>query len=416
MWLAVAVATSPVSAASSGWLDRTYGANGTVELRIAGNDDQINALGLVRSPRGVVVLSNARFRNVAPEEATGYRLDGLTSSGRRDGAFNGGNPVRAGYVSFGRASDLAGTATRVHVVGNGSDVALQFVRVDVYGFDGELDDSFAGDGVAFLELEPSVFGFQPHIAVLSDGAVRVCFTDSGAGGQVYMWGLTAAGEPDAAVGPGGLRALDIPEMSSCSEILVDLEDRIVIAGDSGPGAIDSAYIARFTSNGDIDPTFGTGGRTVLRWSTREFSAHGAVRLGDEGYVIAGRALDAGAEQDTSYTARFTDDGLIDTGYGFSGVYRYPADPIVRGIDVAGNGKLILGVASVAVPGFPPTYRERLLRIDAATGRLDATFGRNGAVEVFHRANDTVVDGLGRTITAGARSNSTTSVLVQRRLP
>jgi hypothetical protein len=80
--------------------------------------------------------------------------------------------------------------------------------------------------------------------------------------------------------------------------------------------------------------------------------------------------------------------------------------------VAGNNRLVAGLAGVDAAGTT----EHLLRIVATTGRLDATFGRNGSVGVPHRAVDTVVDGSLRTITTGNRSGSTSTVLVQRRMP
>jgi len=130
--------------------------------------------------------------------------------------------------------------------------------------------------------------------------------------------------------------------------------------------------------------------------------------------VGGQSIDAGAAP-IAYTARLDANGMLDAAYGFGGAYRYPGGPggsVLRSMDVVGNGRLLLGVARLETGGVSET----LLRVLAATGRLDAGFGRNGRVVVFYRPADTVVDGALRTITAGTRSGSSTSILVQRRYP
>src|SRR5678815_4612594 len=69
-----------VLAGSAGWLDTSYGQRGTAALHPIAGDRRLDAVGLVRSPRGVVVLMNAQFASGGGGDEYGYYLSGLTST------------------------------------------------------------------------------------------------------------------------------------------------------------------------------------------------------------------------------------------------------------------------------------------------------------------------------------------------
>ena len=89
----VTVAGTALAGTSAGWLDPSFGQRGTVDLRAGTDFRAIDAVGVVRGPRGVVVLSAAEWAHGAGPDNLGYRLDGLTYSGARDTAFNAGRPI-----------------------------------------------------------------------------------------------------------------------------------------------------------------------------------------------------------------------------------------------------------------------------------------------------------------------------------
>jgi len=287
---------------------------------------------------------------------------------------------------------------------------------DAYRWDGTPDPTYGDGGRA--DSTPIATGHpQPGAAVvLPDGRIRICSsvapndaTDPG----IVLIGYTASGDRDASVGPEGVAYLDLGVATVCNAMVADASSRLIIAGTGRVDGRRAAIVGRFSADGAPDDTFGDGGLRTLQWSSREFTANALVRLGSTGFVLGGQAIDAGVPP-LAYTARLTSSGAVDTAYGFGSVYRYPGGSggsFLRSLDVAGNGRLLVGVAR-AETGNPTI--ETLVRISAATGRLDPAFGRNGSVVVFHRAVDTVVDGSGRTITVGIRVGSTSSVLVQRR--
>jgi hypothetical protein len=414
----IGVLTIPgtVLAGSAGWLDTSYGQRGTAALRPLSGDRRLDAVGLVRSPRGVVVLMNAQFAPGGGSDEHGYYLSGLTSTGAVDTQWNTGRPITRTYVENGRAWSVIPRTVGPVVVGYASDSGITRIVVDAYRWDGRFTTGFANHG-QFLSraMGQGPLGNGAGIQ-LPDGRLRVCTTvtetiDDLTPG-VWLLGLTSAGLADTSVGPNGVRKLDLGAAQVCNGIVADAEGRFIVAGSGLIGGRRAAIVGRFAADGSLDGTFGNAGLATILWSRREFTAQGIVRLGSSGFVVGGQAID-GTAAPLAYTARLDANGGIDASYGFGGVYRYSAagGSVLRALDVAGGGRLLLAIARRDAAG---AVTETLQRIGAATGRLDQTFGRSGVVVIPMRAVDTVIDGSGRSLSVGTRVGSVSTVLVQRR--
>jgi hypothetical protein len=414
--LAVLTATSSVAAASSGWLDPTFGRNGTVDLRPNPSQDRIDARHALRSPRGVFVLSWARYGSPgAPEDEDQYVVHALTTSGAVDrslqGSFSPAGQLGGGTI-LGEVKTMVSRSTGFAVVYNTNDLGFSKLHVDAYSWTGARQWSNAVT-LSFNDFGPT------HATVLPDGRIRACVTLSQAHeGDPGVWlvGLLANGDFDPSVGPNGYaRRLDLGTAATCNAIEADQSGRLIVAASGRVGGRRAAIVGRFDAAGAVDPSFGTGGRTELLWSSREFVAHDLVRLGTQGWLLGGQSIDPGLPP-VAFTARLTPGGLLNGAYGYGGVYRYPGGSggsVLRSLDGVGGDTAVMGVAKLTT-GAPTS--EALLRIRSSTGRLDPTFGRNGAVGVPHEAIETIVDRTGRTVTVGSRVNSSTSVLVQGRYP
>jgi hypothetical protein len=412
----LAIAATPAIGASTGWLDTSFGQNGTVDLRTGTDFRAIDAVGVVRGPRGVVVLSDAEWALGSGSDNQGYRLDALTWSGRSDTSFNGGKPIYSPYVTSGTPGAIVARPNGFWVVGVANDFpGIDSLRIHGYGWDGR--NQVAWNEVFDVEYETRIA--NPRATVLANGSLRVCFTAlhdaEGMAAGPYLFGLTPSGERDVTVGPNGLRQLNLGPATTCEDLATDASGRLLAVGNVAPET-GPAVIGRFSDTGIPDAAFGKGGHQTLDWSGRAFRVDRLVRMGN-GAIIAGESRDktAGAPW-IAFTAHFSRNGTVNTSYGYGGVYRYPGGAggsILRSIDPVPVGRLVVGVASVSGEG---AVDERLARIDPATGRLDSAFGRNGWVGVFHEAVDTTFDSRGRTLTVGSRVNISTSILVQVRFP
>src|SRR2546423_7549223 len=79
------------------------------------------------------------------------------------------------------------------------------------------------------------------------------------GTQQIAWG--AAGDPDQTFGAGGHVFTDFSGNSDYGfAIALQADGRMIVAGQSGVYPVFHAALTRYNSNGQLDPTFGTGGK------------------------------------------------------------------------------------------------------------------------------------------------------------
>jgi uncharacterized delta-60 repeat protein len=107
----------------------------------------------------------------------------------------------------------------------------------------------------------------------------------------------------------------------------------VLAGSAANGGHADWGIARYTPNGQLDPTFGNAGVVILPWSAAPDRADGVVRVGAK-VLVAGRARRATTADDAA-VVRLRADGSLDPTFATNGVAR---------VDVAGGTDAAHGIA------------------------------------------------------------------------
>src|SRR5688572_762151 len=118
--------------------------------------------------------------------------------------------------------------------------------------------------------------------------------------------LLAAADPDPAFGAGGVARVDQTGSAIDSGTAIHvLDDGRALVGARAAPYRSYAALARYLPNGQLDPTFGDGGRvhTSLRW------ANGVeqIGVGSDGSIIAGGTTGGGG----AAVQRFTADGAVD---------------------------------------------------------------------------------------------------------
>lgn len=296
--------------------------------------------------------------------------------------------------------------------------------------DGDLDHSFDGDGIVVDSKTPDGTAADA-VAIQPDGKILVSgrWMPSSLG-VLFVARYLPDGHRDETFGDGGVRLLPgSSDRAHAPGLALQSDGRVLVAGDfegDGTGEGDgsaAAFVARFTTDGDLDPTYGSGGVAFVPGAAGATRAGGLVIQAGRA-VIAGSIVDAGAGALDVMLARFDGNGAIDGTFGDDGVVRDRAgnDEAYVAKDVAlWNGKLLVAGFRGPTPDAPRNYL--LARFDE-DGALDTTFNATGSDpgHVFAGAGDggasadglTVEPDTGRaTLVGSATEGSERKLLVAR---
>lgn len=327
---------------AQGALDKTFGKDGVASVNVAvGGKTAELARAIAIQSSGKIIIGGPVERDPTAAGDAGRDTDvavaRFDNTGKLDTAF-GRNGIAT--VDFGTGRVTTGTT---------------FVADTSWGL-----GSLAGDKVV-------IFGSK-----LADGADRVD-TD------FILVGLTAAGTVDTAFGTNGRTVLDVSKVSdNPRNLLVQADGKIAFGGYSSINDVLQPVIIRTSADGKLDTTFGTGGYftdAVLPGVAEVYS------LGMQGnnYVFAGygRGADT-AEKVDMLVARVTSDGKWDKTFGTSGVARVDIakdDDRARTMVMLPDGR-ILGVGSGKKNA---TNIDAMVVLFTKDGQLDKSFGDGGTL-------------------------------------
>ena len=246
-------------------------------------------------------------------------LVSLGQAGELDFCFG-----RAGRVT----TDFAGdedVARAMSVQGDGKIVVAGVSRVADLDFalarylpDGSLDESFGNGGLVTTDFA----GKQDEaeaIALQADGKIVVAGRSLGgdAGGDFAVARYLPNGSLDSAFGNGGWVSTDFyGRNDEAHAVLLQDDDKIVVAGSAKmPLNVDYA-LARYHSNGSLDASFGDGGRVTTDFKGVGDFGNSTVLQSDGKIIVAGvsKSLSGSIGRILSM-ARYHPDGSLDESFG-----------------------------------------------------------------------------------------------------
>ena len=390
---AVLVALTAVPAAAApGVLDPLFGTDGWVTAFPLGSQGQAVA---VDQHGRIVVAGTTLDRHVDVAVAR------FLPDGRPDPGFGGGDGrVRVNMGADEYGLDLALTdGGGIAIAGRRLTARADRAIVIRLKPDGRPDHGFGGgDGAVAVDLNARYQGANAIAFALNGSILAAGFTSNGFGGRLALFRLTEAGALDDGFSHDGKAVTDISEGSEqVNDLLVLSGGKILVAGSGDVGLTPRFLIARYTSNGGLDETFGRkpgytfldlgdgaeaadalaqqpNGKLVLTGSASDGANWGLARVGFNGapdpafggdgvrmvsfakaggesaaalaiqtngrIVVAGRTK--GTKTDLA-VARFRPGGRTDRGFGVDGlalVDGFGSIDLARGVALQANGKIV----------------------------------------------------------------------------
>ena len=255
-----------------------------------------------------------------------------------------------------------------------------------------LDPTYGTGGLAEFSVGTAPGGSADQLtgmAALPDGRVVVVgFTGGSAGfGQTAVARLTPDGQLDSSFGNGGKQVVAFPEGGSEGEaVAVTPDGGAVVAGAvQVPGSPYGTFafgVARLLPDGRLDPSFGTGGTVVVpnRGSVTEAEATAVAVLPNGSVVVAGSA-----NLTTGRVVRLTPGGQLDPTFGAGGevLLRQPGDVVDSPFAVAAlaGGDVLVGENTQGADAGSLTA----VRL-TPDGALDPGFGAGGRAIIPFRTS------------------------------
>jgi uncharacterized delta-60 repeat protein/uncharacterized repeat protein (TIGR01451 family) len=144
----------------------------------------------------------------------------------------------------------------------------------------------------------------------------------------------ASGDLDPTFGTGGKVTTDFAGSNAgANGVALQADGKIVAAGFADSGSGSDFALARYNPDGSLDASFGTGGKVTTDFAGGSDSAFG-VALQADGKIVAAGFADSGSRGDFAL-ARYNPDGSLDASFGTGGKVT---------TDFAGSGDEAFGVA------------------------------------------------------------------------
>jgi uncharacterized delta-60 repeat protein len=230
------------------------------------------------------------------------------------------------------------------VAGSGLLAALR--RFDANGAD---DASFGSGGTLVLPEPAGTFEMIGYaLAAKGDGSAyalaSVSYPSPDTPEQLAVAHVLADGTVDASFGTAGLALVDFGEsIARPTGIAVQADGKVLVAGYAWEGDdwyTRRAALARFTTGGQLDATFGAGGKLVTAWGGTYGDAAGVSIVAGQTYVFG--TTGGAPASSVGAIARLDAAGGLDATFGTGGIIHSTRPPVMD-MAVTPTGNLLTAV-------------------------------------------------------------------------
>ena len=386
--LALLTAGPRLAAQAGGTLDPTFGHAGQLQIDFNNSTDIAYAVAL--QPDGKLVLVGTTYTNndFSKED---FAVSRHLPDGTPDSSFGNNGRVTTDFPG------LAAVASSVVVQPDGKILVAggafpnftflgDFVLVR-YQSNGALDPSFGNGGIVVTSF-PGQGSYANDVALQPDGKIVAAGTDflnfsteESSNTDFAIARYTSTGALDTSFGNGGGVVTDFLGFNDdVFQILVQPDGKLVAVGSAkDPLNFYDFALARYQPNGALDAGFGTGGKLRTDFGTHAFDQARAARLQPDGKIVAaGFAASNDFLFQPFALARYTSGGALDTSFSGDGLLEID----FGSFNQTAYEVLVQPDDKIVTAGYPDTESsdsDFLLARCNADGTLDAGFGTGGKV-------------------------------------
>ena len=372
------------------------------------------AFGSYGSAARVVIQPDGRIVTAGQDALGDFVLARYTTSGALDTSFNGTGKITTTLSSScpGQARALALQADgKIVVVGTSCPnfTSTRNFAIYRYNTDGSLDTTFGSSGKVTVNFSA---GASEACAVAVQGSS--IWVAGYAGSGFALARLTSSGTLDYSFGSGSGTVTSTVGTNTAfaNSLVIQADGKPVLAGYASSGGTVFALV-RYTTNGALDTTFGAGGKVLTNVGATSAIATSLAIQSDGNIVAAGYANSTASGYYRFAAVRYTSTGALDSTFG-SGTGKVltaigSGDAIGSDVAIDANGGIIVG-------GYSTTgsYRQLTLNRYDQFGNQDYSFGP--VATTVGSANAAIqglaIQGDGKIIVAGYGNSPVTFVVAR----
>ena len=299
--------------------------------------------------------------------------------GALDAGF--GNSGKASLTAFGgdRSTMTIQADGKIVMVG-GTFTDFVLAR---FNADGTLDATFDADGRVTTDLISGEPEEALAVTIQPDGKIVVAgYTGTAGPGGAVQFAL-ARYNPDGSLDVGfGTQGKVMSGVTGTAYALaIQPDGKLLVAGETPrPDTSDFSdfMVARFNTNGTLDTTFASAGLAVTDIGAGTNTARNIALQPNGAFVVGGEPFGIFIGSDHTDLVRYDANGNLDGSFGTGGKLTLSGARLGEGLALAPDGKLILA-GSILAGSAPTAVSQFLVRRLNADGSIDATFGGTGSV-------------------------------------
>jgi uncharacterized delta-60 repeat protein len=282
-----------------------------------------------------------------------------------------------------------------------------------FNADGSLDADFGTGGKVITDMVPNEIEEALGVVIQTDGKIVVA---GSADARFALARYNSDGSLDSGFGVGGKVVNGVAGLGNA--VALQADGKIVVAGETAGDFL----LARYNSDGSLDTSFGTAGSLTTDIGGTANRATNIVLQSDGNIVVSGavpKVINADPATPEGHTdvVRYSANGGLDGSFGTGGKLALPATLVGESLALQPDGKLLLAGSVNVGSGATATTDFALMRLNS-NGSPDATFGNAGTVVTAisnerDAALTVALQADGKIVLAGSTSNINTDFAVVR---
>jgi uncharacterized delta-60 repeat protein len=358
-----------------GSLNTHFGHNGIVKTKLEGNGNTISG-----DTRSTFVQSDGKILTVV-ELSFMVVINRRLADGGIDSSY-GKNGFSVDVEMINPAAALQSDG-KIVVVGATTSFGSDFIAVR-FTTDGKLDKTFGNKGVTITDAGSETDALA-SVAIQSNGKIVAGGQTSRNGtSQFALIRYTEDGAVDSSYGSQGLVITNFGNACNINSIALTTDNKVVAVGDYNNGSTSDFAIARYLKTGALDITFNGSGEVTSNFGNSDNAI--SVAIDTTGKIVVGGYYTDPSNNSHFEIARYTTNGSLDpsfNGSGVTGTNFGSNQEILAGMALQSNGEITAG-GYIWQNNYVP---DLALARFTVNGSLDSSFGINGQALDVMGSND-----------------------------